>query len=60
MRQLEGPKPQLNHNPSRKKVSCNICNWWKKEEEGTRKFKISFCNVSCHKTELEETTEDEE
>jgi hypothetical protein len=49
-RQQPEVKLQPLHNPCQSKVSCNICNWWKKEGSETKKYKISLCTISCHKT----------
>jgi hypothetical protein len=47
--QLMNPQPKRVQKQS--KVSCNMCRWWKREEEGTKKSKMSLCTVSCHKSD---------
>jgi hypothetical protein len=60
-RQQPEVKLQPLHNPCQSKVSCSLCNWWKKEGSETKKSKISLCTISCHKTaNKDEIMEDEE
>jgi hypothetical protein len=60
-RQQPEVKLQPLNSPFQSKVSCNICNLWKKEGSETKKSKISLCTISCHKTvNKDEAMEDEE
>jgi hypothetical protein len=53
-RKMQRRQPEVKlkplHSLCQRKVSCSICNWWKKEGSETNKSKISLCTISCHKT----------
>jgi hypothetical protein len=64
-RKMQRRQPEVKlkplHSLCQRKVSCSICNWWKKEGSETNKSKISLCTISCHKiVNKDEIMEDEE